>query len=132
MNTINEFIKYGSKFQAQSDYVHSDDNRENNRAQKTINPPFIIESLISLASLSLSEDRIGEAKDYYIKALAIARSSGAPNLEIRPLLGLSSLALECNNDKQARDYYRKALFIAENSRSLDIKSELNLHQLSLN
>ena len=132
MNTINEFSKYNLTFQTHTKHLNSSEDQERHATQKIINPPFMIDSLLSLAFLSLSENRPLEAKAYYFKALSIARSSGVTNLEVKPLLGLSELAFEDNDDQQARDYYRQALFIAENSRSFTVRAEFNLHQLSPN
>ena len=108
--------------------TYVDKNVEQRPRRKIINPPFIIESLLNLALMSLSSNQPSEAKGYYIKALAIARHSGSTALEVKPLLGLSSLAFECKDYKQARDFYRQAYIIAQNSTGIGVKSEINLYQ----
>ena len=95
MNTINEFSEYGKSLQAP---YRIDTNR------KPLNPSIIIESLLNLAFLSLSENQAALAKAHYLNALEVARHAGTPSLEVKPLLGLSSLALNCNKDGQAREY----------------------------
>lgn len=79
----------------------------------SINPHIVIDSLLSLASLSLIEKKTRLASDFYRKALKTAQESGTPTLAIQPLLGLSSIALRNKKDNQARDYYRMAVLIAK-------------------